>query len=285
MEQNQDLSLIAKEICIKEKLYYDDYVGGGAFKQVFRVKSENNQNYALKVIKGSSPRTEREIKAIQRCSHNNIAQLFRSGTYIKDIHSFDYTVEEFLPGGTLTTKLTRGNLNNEQLLNLGLSLISAISHIASHNLVHRDIKPDNIMFKADDITPILVDFGLVRDLSAESLTKTWALQGPGTPYFAPPEQLNNQKRLIDWRSDQFALGVVLCFSRFRMHPYQYPDEPLYHPQTVERVANREARNPQLLSDFQVNGLACLIKMTEPWPVQRFCRPEELTREWVAQGGS
>jgi hypothetical protein len=60
-----------------------------------------------------------------------------------------------------------------------------------------------------DPTPALVDFGLVRDLSETSLTASWLPRGPGTPLFASPEQLNNEKALIDWRSDQFSIGVIL----------------------------------------------------------------------------
>jgi len=102
------------------------------------------------------------------------------------------------------------------------------------DLVHRDIKPANIMFKEGLETPVLVDFGIVRDLAATSLTQTWSPIGPGTPFFASPEQLNNEKHLIDWRSDQFSLGVTLYFARTARHPYQLemgscPARPLVGP--------------------------------------------------------
>jgi serine/threonine protein kinase len=124
---------------------------------------------------------------------------------------------------------------------------------------------------------------LVRDLSAVSLTHSWLNQGPGTPYFAAPEQLNNQKRLIDWRTDQFALGVTLSFVRFGMHPYQHTGEPKFSPKTVERVASRGPRNVGTLQQFEGAGFPCLKKMTNCWPVERFRRPEELRKAWSERG--
>jgi len=204
MEFDVDLAEVAKSICDSEELILRRCVGGGAFKRAFRVEWAPGESYALKVINGpaSAPRTLREIDALKKCNHPNIARLVAADSHYFHEVQYDFTLEEFLSGGTLTTRLLRhGNLDNEETLKLGQALIDALGHVASLDLVHRDIKPDNIMFRDDSRTSVLVDFGLVRDLSASSLTHTWVNRGPGTPYFAAPEQLNNQKRLIDWRTD------------------------------------------------------------------------------------
>jgi serine/threonine protein kinase len=154
-------------------------------------------------------------------------------------------------------------------------MIDVLNHLHGLDLVHRDIKPDNILLRNNGFDPVLVDFGLVRDLTATSLTASWALRGPGTPYFASPEQLNNQKDLIDWRSDQFSLGVVASFCQFGLHPYQTPDEPVFASTTVDRVASRGDFGSSFLNSVQNNGCAFLQKMVSPWPVSRYRNPANL----------
>ncbi len=134
---------------------------------------------------------------MQRCSHPNIGRLSAIAEFYHEGAQYLLSGEEFLPGGTLTSRLRRDLLSGPETRDIGGQLVSAIAHIASHDLVHRDIKPDNILFRADGVTPVIVDFGLVRDLVRTSLTQTWLMRGPGTPFFAPSEQLRNEKALID----------------------------------------------------------------------------------------
>lgn len=282
MSPQVDLSEVAHSICSSKGLTFRQFVGGGAFKQVFQVEREENEVYALKVVAEATRRTAREIQALQLCDHPNIARLFEVDTQTHQGISYDYLLEEFLAGGTLTQKLAaEGNLNTEQTLRFGEKLIEALGHLACHKLVHRDIKPDNIMYREDGSTPVIVDFGLVRDLSAVSLTETWAGQ-PGTPFYAPPEQLNNQKRLIDRRTDQFSLGIVLCFARFGIHPFQQSTDS--SPSVVvERVANRENRSTNTINRIRESGLDCIEKMTRIWPVERYRQSEDLIQAWREQG--
>lgn len=196
----------AQSFCATQGHRFIGPVGAGAFKETFHIVLATGEPQALKVYQpGFSPeRTSRELSAMQRCSHPNIGRLSAIATFYHDGVQYLLSLEEFLSGGTLTTRMSRGLLNGREVRAIGLQLISAVAHIASHDLVHRDIKPDNILFRADGVTPVIVDFGLVRDLGGTSLTQTWLMQGPGTPFFAPPEQLRNEKTLIDWRSDQFS---------------------------------------------------------------------------------
>lgn len=284
MPADSDLEAVARALCAEKSLTFRGYEGGGAFKQVFRVETDDEEARALKVIKGpaAEPRTIREIEALQRCDHPNIAQFFQTDSYDYAGIQYDYTIEEFLPGGTLTARLTdEGNFDTVKTIVFGKHLVSALVHVARLDLVHRDIKPDNIMLREDGETPVLVDFGLVRDLSASSLTTSWQMRGPGTPYYAAPEQLNNKKSMIDWRTDQFALGVVLCEIRFGNHPYERPGES--RPATVGHVAAYEDRIDDVLQQFNDAGLKCLEQMTRPWPVERFRLPEELEKVWNRLG--
>lgn len=282
MSPQIDLSGVARRICSSKEMTFGSFVGGGAFKQVFQVEREENEVYALKVVAEATRRTVREIAALQLCDHPNIARLFEVGIHTYQGNSYDFLLEEFLAGGTLAQKLEdQGTLNTNQTLRLGGKLIDAISHLASHKLVHRDLKPDNIMYRENFSTPVIVDFGLVRDLAAVSLTQTWAAQ-PGTPFYAAPEQLNNQKRLIDWRTDQFSLGIVLCFARFGKHPFQQSNDT--SPRlAVQRVENHENRNTDTLNLIHDSGLDCIEKMTRIWPIERYRLSESLIQDWREQG--
>jgi serine/threonine protein kinase len=189
-------------------------------------------------------------------------------------------LEEFLDGGTLADKLVADRMDTSDVVRIGGALISAVEHMASLGLVHRDLKPANIMFRADGTTPVVVDFGIVRDLSQPSLTQGWLNMGPGTPYYAAPEQLLNQKELIDWRTDQFALGVLLAESALGVHPYANAGES--HLDTVKRVAARNGPSKEFQVECQRVGLPLLTAMVAPWPVQRIRSPQSLRGAWTRQ---
>ena len=153
--------------------------------------------------------------------HPNVAALLELSTIDEGGIQYTFLMEAFRSGGTLDDRLKNSRINHrEQLLGIGDVLIQAVEHIAFRGLVHRDIKPANIMFENQDSPAILGDFGIVRDLTGRTLTYTYLASGPCTPYFAAPEQLNNEKALIDWRTDQFALGTTLTVPHFGFHPYR-----------------------------------------------------------------
>lgn len=280
---SDDLSVVAEIVC--DQLGYTNLgrVGEGAFKQTFEVEAADGAKLALKILRSSSfnDRTTREIEAMRRCQHPNIAKLHLTSTCRFNGTTFAYLVEEFLPGGTLSQRMRGHVMSSREVRELGARLISALAETASLGLVHRDIKPDNIMFRSVEGQPVLVDFGLVRDLEQTSLTKTWQPVGPGTPLFSSPEQLNNEKQLIDWRSDQFSLGVVLAMCVSGVHPYQHPGDDL--GRIVERVATRLGMSPNFLQRSIIGEFPALKRMVTPWPVQRFRSPDLLADAWDNQG--
>ena len=176
----EDLQLIAEEICRRESFHLQKLVGEGAYKKTYHVKDQNSNSLALKIYKSnsSSERTKREIKALLKCNHPNIAKLFDVNSLNINGSKYTWILEEFLDGGTLTDRLRSGNLGIRELEHFGRDLIDAISYLSSLRYVHRDIKPDNIMFKASGTNPILVDFGIVRILDMTSYTATFSAHGP-----------------------------------------------------------------------------------------------------------
>jgi serine/threonine protein kinase len=229
-----------------------------------------------------SEREDREISAMERCDHPHIGKFLSIDSIVVDGQSHLFLIEEYLTGGTLSDRLRNGLLSRDEVIELGSQLINAIQHISAQNLIHRDIKPDNIMFRGDGVTPVIVDFGLVRDLSATSLTNTWQLRGPGTPFYAAPEQLNNDKAMQSWRTDQFSLGVVLAFSLFGKHPYDYDGSP---QSTVDAVATNNGPSNEFIANVHSVSLPTLAKMVEPYPTRRYRFAETLSAEWSMQKGN
>lgn len=276
------LESVAGIICKENGYDLVKKVGVGAFKETFHVLLGDGTSMALKVFQqvNSPERTQREIEAMTRCDHPNIGKLSSVDTFQVGEKNYLFSLEEYLAGGTLTQRVEDETLDIEEANSIGESLISAVAHIASHELVHRDLKPDNIMFQEDKVTPMIVDFGLVRDLSGTSLTKTWVPIGPGTPYYAAPEQLTNNKELIDWRTDQFALGVLLTECTFGYHPYSDSGDDM--SQILERVAQRNGPTKRLEADAVDNDLTALVRMVASWPVARYRTPHELAYAWNNQ---
>lgn len=278
------LESIARAICAASDLTFGGGINQGSFKETYLATRTDGTKLALKVLRQgcSSERNDREIEAMKRCAHPNIIALVELAEFDHTGMKYTYLLERFMEGGTLEDRLKRGRLNRADLLALGDQLIRALGHIAGRDLVHRDFKPANILYAAVGGEALVGDFGIVRDLRKESLTNTFLLHGPGTPFFAAPEQLNNEKSIIDWRTDQFAVGVTLAIAHFGIHPYL--EEGKDDGQAVVAVASRKGPAATFISEATTAKLPVLVKMVSRWPAERFRTPELLLEEWKKQGG-
>jgi serine/threonine protein kinase len=279
------LESVAQAICAVSGHTFGGGINQGSFKETFLAVRGDGTKLALKVLRPgcSSERNEREVEAMKRCSHPNIIALLELAEFEYAGDKYTYLVEKYMEGGTLDDRIRRGLLNRSETIALGDELIRALAHIAEKDLVHRDFKPANILYAAQGTGEALVgDFGIVRDLRKESLTRTFVLPGPGTPFFAAPEQLNNEKSIIDWRTDQFAVGVTLAIAHFGVHPYQEEGEG--DNQAIARVASRNGPAPKFTREAASARLPALIRMVSRWPAERFRTPELLLAEWKKQAG-
>jgi serine/threonine protein kinase len=179
--------------------------------------------------------------------------------------------EEFLAGGTLSERLQQGALTREQTAAIGLTLAGALAHLQERNFVHRDVKPANILFRESG-EPVLTDFGIVRILDEPSLTHDFLAQGPGTPLYAAPEQLHNDKALIDWRTDQFGLALVLAECILGRPAFATTNQSARD--AVMAVANRTELPESSRNELESARLGCIVKALLPWPVQRYRRPAD-----------
>lgn len=275
-----NLEAIAKTICGDRGFSFEGRIGDGAFKESFKVEDQSGQQFALKILKpGNDPdRLDREIAAMTRCEHRNIGRLSEIGKIDTSAGQILFFIEIYLSGGTLSDRVkAKGLIAAADAKQLGAQLAEAVVYLGSLELVHRDLKPENILFGSDPLRPVIVDFGLVRNLAETSLTQTWMMHGPGTPLFASPEQLNNQKALIDWRSDQYSLGVTLAMVALGVHPFEQDGDSL--PAIVGRVAQRQPQSAKFVTKAAGTGLSVLIKMTKPYPILRYCTPDAFLSAW------
>ena len=267
-----DLSAAAADLCKKRGFEFHGELGKGAFKSAYLAKNEQT-SFALKLaaVTGNPERLVRETAALQDCSHPAIARLFEAFPYTYGGLQLWVACEEYLAGGTLENKLKGGVPSPANLRGLAVTLAEVLEHLNDKKLVHRDIKPANIMFRADE-TPVLTDFGIVRMLDQPTLTQAFLNMGPGTPAYASPEQLTNDKALIDWRTDQFGLAIVLAECLLSHHPFLEQGKTIHD--AIVSVAARQEMPAASVQRLQALGFGCLIRALKPWPIARYRRPSE-----------
>ncbi|MBK6780247.1 MAG: serine/threonine protein kinase [Gemmatimonadetes bacterium] len=146
-----------------------------------------------------------EIKVVARLAHPNILPLHDSG----QIDGFLYYVMPYVPGESLRQRLEReGALPIADALAIAGQVASALAYAHSHDVIHRDIKPDNILFLAGQA--VVADFGIARAISAGGWKRKDLLEERvGTPAYMSPEQASGGSRAVDHRSDLYSLGCVL----------------------------------------------------------------------------
>jgi tRNA A-37 threonylcarbamoyl transferase component Bud32 len=144
-----------------------------------------------------------------------------------------YLVMKFIEGESLAERIERqGALPEREVLAWGNQLLDALAYCHSQGVIHRDVKPQNVIIRPDE-RAVLVDFGLVKLWDpSDPRTKT-AMRGMGTPEYAPPEQYDAQMGHTDPRSDIYSLGATLYHALTGQTP----------PTATQRIASRNAFQP------------------------------------------
>ncbi len=157
-------------------------------------------------------RFEREARTIASLEHPAIVPVYDFGAFDEGL----YIVMRLMKGGTLGDRLKQGPLNPQEISGILTNVASALDAAHQRGIVHRDIKPGNILFDEYG-TAYLSDFGIARLNSAgASLTGSMIV---GTPYYMSPEQISGDKAL-DGRSDVYALGALLYQMLTGHAPYE-----------------------------------------------------------------
>lgn len=189
----------------------DGILGRGGMGQVFRIHDMvNHIDLALKILQPSpddnsdrAERFKREIGILSRINHPTVPRIFDWGIFEGDL----FFVSELVDGHDLRSEIRRrGAWNAAEASELAATVADALAAAHSSGVVHRDVKPSNIMIATDGSIRLL-DFGLARatGIDAKTLTQTGIIVG--TPGYMSPEQFDTH--WVDERSDLYSLGVVL----------------------------------------------------------------------------
>lgn len=192
---------------------------------VYRARRERAQDQtpaadlvALKLYTdpGQDERVEREIAAMERVRHPNLAKLVEHGRVKLDSREIRYVAWEFIDGQALDHRiLKQGAVAAKTVACIGRDVAGAIDYIWTRRIVHRDINPKNVMLRAGDREAVLIDLGVARHLAEDTITAaglTW-----GTWGYLSPEQVRAETALT-CSSDVFSLAVTLQEALTGAHP-------------------------------------------------------------------
>lgn len=171
-------------------------------------------NCVLKLFHGGADdRFVRELQIYEKYKAlSGITKVISVETYGTDTLVF----EEYIPGQTLVDIVPSYAGNTTEISTLIKSIINILDPIWTDRYVHRDIKPENVIIQSDG-SPVVIDFGIARDLDASSITGTgWQ---PKSWRFAAPEQFAGQKDQISYRTDFFSLGLLAYYLYYQQLPF------------------------------------------------------------------
>jgi eukaryotic-like serine/threonine-protein kinase len=187
-------------------------IGSGGFGTVYRAWDERLERpVAVKVIDGdgTAPRVTREAQAVARLSHRNLATLYE----LASDENRAYLVSELIDGQTLRALGRRGELSDRVVAGVGADCAAALAHAHRSGVVHRDVKPENVIVAAGGEAK-LVDFGIARITGERTLTRTGDVLG--TLGYMAPEQAAGQRP--GPAADVYSLSLTLYECLCGEHP-------------------------------------------------------------------
>ena len=288
--------MIVKGAKINDRYQIIKTLGEGGMANVYLAYDTIlNRNVAVKVLRGDLASDEKFVRRFQRealsasnLSHPNIVEMYDFG----EEDGQNYIVMEYVPGKTLKQLIKkRGTLTVTEVIDIMLQLTDGMAHAHDSYIIHRDIKPQNIMILENGMIKI-TDFGIAMALNETQLTQTNSVMG--SVHYLAPEQVNGKGSTI--RSDIYSMGIVMFELLTGVIPYKgdsaveialkHLKEPLPSirklipdlPQTIENIILKStAKNPKnryadaremyddiktALDDSRANEKRCVYKYSE-----------------------
>ncbi len=205
----RQVDMLPPGLVLADRYRIEDIVGVGAMGMVYRARDlELDHEVAVKVMRSDRPvddhaleRFRQEVLAARRVSHPNVVRLHDIG---RDGDILFLTMD-YVPGRTLRDWLADGRPDIGEAVRLAAELADALAAAHAQDVIHRDLKPGNVLIDEDGSARIM-DFGVARSGSREGLTV--AGEVVGTPDYLAPEQVRGES--VDHRADIYALGLLLC---------------------------------------------------------------------------
>jgi hypothetical protein len=245
-----------------------EVVGRGGQGVVFRARQKSlNRTVALKMINVGSWATEAHLKRFRReaeaaasLEHPGIVPIYEVG----ERDGSCYFSMRFVEGGQLDQAIKRKPTSIRQAAELISKVARTVHYAHEHGILHRDIKPGNILLDAKG-EPLLTDFGLARLVEAES-TVTRTKEVMGTPSYMAPEQAMGNNAAVSSATDVYGLGAIL-YQLLTGHP-PFAGGTTY--ETIKLVLDTEPRQPRLLNPKVDRDLSTIcLKCLEKDPKRRY----------------
>ncbi len=252
-----------------------DKLGQGSMGTVYKARQLSmNRIVAIKVLKPKLAANQeflgrfyREAHLAAKLNSNNIVQAIDVGS-AGDLH---YFVMEYIEGKTVKEELEAGKTYQERdAVEIALQVDQALDHAHRRGLIHRDVKPANVILTKDG-TVKLADMGLAREAEDEELAKAEKGMTIGTPYYIAPELIRGQKE-ADIRADIYSLGATLYHMVTGRHPF--PGNKT--PEVLKAHLTQPLQPPDEVNPHVSEGISeliehCMAKDRE----QRYQTPAEL----------
>src|SRR6059036_1070808 len=254
--------------------------GAGGRAMVFKApKNHPERDVAIKVLpfslafdKEFVERFQREARTSAKLEHPSIIPIYRVGKSGRVI----YFVMKFLRGKPLSSVLAaRGTLPPAEIHQILVQVARALAYAHKSGIVHRDIKPDNIMFDEHGM-PVVTDFGIAKAATGSKLTGTG--MSIGTPHYMSPEQARAQP--LDGRSDVYSLGVVAYQCLTGRVPFDGEDSfSIGYKHIMEEIPNPPLETYDHRTLFEI-----IKRMMAKSPDDRFQTADDLVQALEAGGG-
>ncbi len=253
----------------------DSLIARGGMGVVFKVRdTRTNMILALKILPTTSDsqwaksktRFLREATLACTLKHENLVSGIKIGKE-KDIH---YFVMEYVEGETLGQKIHRaGRLPEAEVAAVARQMASALAYANAHGIIHRDVKPDNILISRLGVVK-LCDLGLARGWDRDGHLTTIGMT-VGTPKYISPEQARGERDL-DIRTDIYSLGITLFHALTGVPPFD--------GNSGMDIMNRQLSDPlpsiaELAPDVSYQFCEIVARMTEKNPQDRYQNPQDL----------
>ena len=256
-------------------------LGGGGMASVYLAEHAHlGRSVVLKVLHGHLAkdtemleRFRREARAASQLVHPNIVPIIDAG----ETEGVLFVVMPYMLGGSFADRIAEGAQRPAEVASIVAQAATALDYAHRRGIVHRDVKPDNVLFDEDGHA-LVTDFGIAEARSELRLTASG--RAMGTPHYMSPEQAMG--KLVDGRADVYSLGIVMYEGLIGFPPFDGPDAfAVGYKQVHEAAVSPQQVNSEIPTPVAEIVMRCLAKA----PAERFARGDDLADALIAWLGT